>query len=325
MEGIGIKISFIFIDIILPLVVGYICKKKDWLSSRQYNVLIRFNIIVVMTILTLLSFWILPLRAELAMLPVFSFLNVLLPWGLVKLSGRHKKFSSLTDQGSYLIVSMPANIGSLAGLCGFILYGELSFAYVQIVGVFQNLVMLFVLFPMAYYYKYSSEHGGAVNLGAMNWRALFLNWNQLSVAGIIVGMILYSFDVPRPQILGDFFQFLIHFSAWAALVPIGYMIEFTHLQTYCRQTLDIIPVKMIITPLVLYLVGTLFFSDAVLLGTLIIMMAAPCAINSLITARLYGLNVNLAMAPFITTTVVYVFVLYPLFYILVAMGILPFR
>lgn len=38
-----------------------------------------------------------------------------------------------------------------------------------------------------------------------------------------------------------------------------------------------------------------------MLGSIIILMAAPCAINALITVRLYGLNINLSMAPFITT------------------------
>jgi predicted permease len=54
-------------------------------------------------------------------------------------------------------------------------------------------------------------------------------------------------------------------------------------------------------------------------------MATPCAINSLVTARLYNLNVNLAMAPFITTTILYIGLLYPAFYLLVSSGWLPFR
>jgi predicted permease len=73
------------------------------------------------------------------------------------------------------------------------------------------------------------------------------------------------------------------------------------------------------------MLASFFTSDPVLLGTLIIVMSTPCAINALITERLYGLNVNLAMAPFITTTIVYILILYPAFYLLVTLGWLPFK
>ena len=54
-------------------------------------------------------------------------------------------------------------------------------------------------------------------------------------------------------------------------------------------------------------------------------MGTPCAINALITERLYDLNVNLAMAPFITTQILYILILYPAFYLLVSWGYLPFK
>lgn len=80
---------------------------------------------------------------------------------------------------------------------------------------------------------------------------------------------------------------------------------------------------MILTPLASYGLALCFTSDPVLLGTIIIVMGTPCAINALITERLYDLNVNLAMAPFITTQILYILILYPAFYLLVSWGYLP--
>ena len=143
--------------------------------------------------------------------------------------------------------------------------------------------------------------------------------------GILTGICLYVVGIPRPPILGTAFQYLVHISAWSALLPIGYLIDFSSLRQYYNVTLDLIPLKLLITPAILYVVSTWFFTDPVLLGTLIIMMASPCAINALITNRLYDLNVNLSMAPFITTTLLYVLILYPAFYLLVTYGYLPFK
>ena len=146
MEDTTLRMVYIFTDIILPMIAGYVAKRRSWLTPDQSNWLIRFNIIVIMTSLTLLSFWVLPMRTDLLSLPFFAFFNGLLPLAVVLLLGRQRKFSSFVDRGSYLIAAIPANTGMLGGLCSYILYGEMSYAYVQIIGVFQNLLMFFALF-----------------------------------------------------------------------------------------------------------------------------------------------------------------------------------
>lgn len=325
MDGANIRIVYIFIDIILPLAVGYFLNQRQLVSPQQCNRLIRFNIIVIVTILTLLSFWVMPLRTDLLSLPFFAFFNAFFPLGVIVLLGLQKRFSQKLDRGSYLIAAIPSNTTALGGLCGYLLYGEIAFAYSQVIGIFQNLVMFFILFPMGYYYQHSGQDSQVLTFIKSNWKGIFLNWNQLSVVAIVVGMGLYAAHVPRPAVLGQLFQYLVHISAWSALLPIGYLIDFSHLTQYCRATLNLIPIKMLLTPTVSYLLALEFTSDPVLLGTLTIIMASPCAINALVTERLYHLNVNLAMAPFITTTLLYILILYPLFYILVTLGYLPFR
>ncbi len=324
-EGASTRILYIFIDIILPLVFGYMLKQRRILSPRHCNGLIRFNIIVIISILTLLSFWGMPLRADLLSLPFFAFFNAFVPLLIILALRLHRRFASQMDRGSYLIASMPSNTTALGGLCGYLLYGEIAFAYSQIIGIFQNLVMFFVLFPMGYYYQNGGQNSNIAAFFRKNWKPIFLNWNQLSVLAILIGIGLYASGIPRPPVLGEIFQDLVHISAWSALLPIGYMIDFSHLRQYCRPTLNLIPIKLIVTPLLSYVLAVQFTADPVLLGSLVIIMSTPCAINALITARLYDLNVNMAMAPFITTTILYIFLLYPLFYLLVTLGYLPFK
>jgi predicted permease len=178
---------------------------------------------------------------------------------------------------------------------------------------------------MGSYYKYTGDSHGIKEIFGINWKDVFINKNQLSVVGMFVGMGLYLFDVPRPAVMGNAFDFLIHFSAWANLLPIGYLIDLRTLSTYFKKTVELIPLKIIITPLILYGLSLFFFEDTLILGTLIIAMAAPCAINALIAVRLYELNINLSMAAFISTNLFYIFVFYPLFYLLVVFDALPFK
>lgn len=325
MEDTTFRILFIFTDIVLPMFLGYQARQRRWLTPAQSNWLIRFNIVVIVTALTLLSFWILPLRRDLLCLPFFAFFNGLLPLAVVLILGLQKHFSSFVDRGSYLIAAIPANTGMLGGLCSYILYGEMAYAYVQIIGVFQNLLMFFLLFPMGYYYQNGGQNYDFLAFFKENWKAIFINWNQLSVVAIFIGTALHLLGVPRPETLGTAFQGLIHVSAWVALIPIGYLIDFSHIAAYIKKTLNLIPIKMLLTPLCAYLIALFFTSDPVLLGTIIIVMGTPCAVNALVTVRLYNLNVNLVMAPFITTQLLYILIIYPAFYLLVHFGVLPFK
>lgn len=70
--------------------------------------------------------------------------------------------------------------------------------------------------------------------------------------------------------------------------------------------------------------GHFFFADPALRGTSVISMVVPCAINVLIAVRLYDLNIHLSMAVFITTNLFCICIFYPLFYVLVYLGVFPF-
>lgn len=172
MDGASMRILYIFIDIILPLAVGYVLKQRQLVSSEQCNRLIRFNIIVIVTILTLLSFWVMPLRAELLSLPFFAFFNAFFPLGIILVLHLQKRFSLKLDRGSYLIAAIPSNTTALGGLCGYLLYGEIAFAYSQIIGIFQNLVMFFILFPMGYYYQHSGQNSHILTFMKANWKGI---------------------------------------------------------------------------------------------------------------------------------------------------------
>lgn len=319
------RILLIIIDVIMPLATGYLLKECHVLNEARCNTLIRINIRVVTTVLVTLIFWVLPLRPELMLLPVFMLLNACIPVAIIFLFHLQKRFASPADQGSYIISALLTNLGMLGGLCGYIMYGERAFAYAQLTAFFQNFITFFIAFPLGAYYKYSTEAGGTLSFSRMNWRSAFINWNQLPVIGMAVGISLYVSGTPRPEVLTHVLDSLVHVTAWSGLVPIGFMIEFSTLGTYYKKTLDLIPIKMIITPAILYVLSIFCFTDPVLIGTLLIIMSMPTAIFSLFAVRLYDLNVNLAMAAFITTTVVYVFLLYPSFYFLVNWGYLPFK
>ena len=157
MEDTTLRMVYIFTDIILPMIAGYVAKRRSWLTPEYAAC--HDN--------------------DMSFHDACGVYFCLLPLAVVLLLGRQRKFSSFVDRGSYLIAAIPANTGMLGGLCSYILYGEMSYAYVQIIGVFQNLLMFFVLFPMGYYYQHGGKDRNFFVFFKDNWKSIFINWNQL--------------------------------------------------------------------------------------------------------------------------------------------------
>ena len=73
------RILLVFTDILLPLAAGYLLKIHNLMPQKACDWLIRFNVVVMVTVLTLMSFWVLPLSAQLLWLPLIGVLITAVP------------------------------------------------------------------------------------------------------------------------------------------------------------------------------------------------------------------------------------------------------
>jgi Predicted permeases len=303
------KLLFIGTDLILPLALGYYCRRRKWLGDVLCNRIIEINITVFSTLLSILSFWILPLSPALLWLPGFGILLSLIP-GLTGYLVARRKYADGPEKASYVAAAILSNIGTLGGLCTFFLFGESGFAYIQIIAMFQNLVFFLFCFPMAKYYNNLLNRKAGLHED-ITLASLFFNRNQLPVAGVVAGMLLYANNVPRPESFGTLFSLLIHVSAWMALFPVGYSIQFSEMQPYYRSLIDLLPVKFVVTPLAGYLIASQLFTDPEVLGAILIASSSPAGINAVVLARLYDFNVHVTSAAFFLTTALFLAAIYP--------------
>lgn len=319
MSDASLRIFYVFTDLVLPMVLGYYLHQRHLIPDSFCNHLIRFNIIFIYTALSILSFWVLPLSAELLWLPALGVLLIVIP-GLISYFTFARKYTNLLDRGAYMMSSLLANLGTLGGLCAFILYGEIGFAYTQLISAAQNFILLLACFPLAQYYYTKQTAAARKTRLRFDFRQVFLSWNQLSLLGMILGMLLNAYAVPRPQILGTFFNSLVHIGAWAGLLPVGYLVDLRRARLYFIKVLDLLPLRCIILPAIIYVIIKLLFDDQILLGTMLILALSPTAINAVITARLFKLNVDLTIAAFLLTTVVFLLFVFPLLFFYVQTG-----
>ena len=314
-----VQILTVIFDIFCPLATGYILRKKGWMSQKACNALMLFNVVALITVMNLMSFWILPISRSFILLPILSVVMALLSVGLaVFVFGR--SLSDPLEKGSFAVSAMLSNIGTLGGICAFIAYGEISFAYVQLFAVPQNVLMVILAFPLAQYYYAKKLESAAGLHWEISIKDMFFTKKQLGVLGMLIGLGLQLAGVERPPVVANFFHCLVHIQAWIAFTPVGYTIDFSKASKYYKKVLSILPLRFLIVPLVVYLIARPFIHDQRLLGTILIAAATPTAINSVITAQLFGLDVDLSVASFLETTVVYVLVAFPLFYLYISYG-----
>jgi len=103
------RILYLFTDLVLPLVVGYVLHRKNLVGNTLVDRLIMLNVRVLGTILSFLSFWVVPISWDLAWLPVFGFLLVLVP-GILSFPIALHRYSNALNQGAHLISAMLARI-----------------------------------------------------------------------------------------------------------------------------------------------------------------------------------------------------------------------
>ena len=294
------KLLYLFIDLIVPLIIGMLCRHQSKISKDFFQRVIVLNICGIYPVLSILTIWTLSLNYSLILLPIIGVLLYIIP-GIAAYLRVNNKFSNELDKGSYILSAILSNTTTLGGLCAYILYGEVGFACTQMIVLLQNVVMFMACFPLAQYYYQKSV---GIKFNQQSLSALFLNRNQLSVVGMVIGLILNFAGIVRPAFLEMMVDPLVHIGAWTALIPVGYAIDTAGMRQYYSGILDLIPIKFILTPVVAYMIASFWITDKIILNTIIIIAAMPTAINSVVAVQLYHLNVNIATAAFVLTTAV---------------------
>ena len=308
------KILVSSLDLLLPIAIGYLLKRQSYLRDGFFNKMILNNILVVYPLLSFLCFWVLPLSRELIWLPVMGVLMGLVP-GAIATWRSKQKYTSPLDQGGYVMSAILSNLGTIGGLCVFLLYGETGYAYQQLVVLSQYILMFMFCYPLAQRYYEKSQNN--VREHSVSIRSVLFSRNQLAVVGILLGVVLQLADIERPASLSGVSSFLVHLGAWTALIPVGYSMDFARIRSHYRELVDLAVIKFAISPLILYGIAFLLIDNDIMRYALLILSFTPTAVNAVITARIYQLNLHLTMAAFISTTLLFLILIYPaLFFLL---------
>jgi len=315
-----LKTLYFLLDLILPLGLGYYLARHRKVPQAFFDRMMLVGIFALAPVLALLSVWDIELSGQLLWLPVFGVLMQVVPGGAGFLWARTKGHDPL-EQGGYVLSAMLGNRGVVGLLSVFIVYPDresyvLSYAYM--IMLFGPVVLYGVCFPIANF-CHRNYHLGRGRPRPL-W-TVFLHRNQIPVLGLLIGLGLNLGGTARPQLFNSLVPVLLHVMLVLFVIPVGASMDFAQMRRYWREALDLIPLKFVLTPVAMYLLCRAAGLEGMLLTTVVLMSCAPTAINAVVTAKLFKLNVHVAMAARVLTTGLYLVAVYPLFRLLLWVGV----
>lgn len=308
------KIALFLVDLVLPLAVGYALVRRRRLGPNTLDPMMTAAILIVAPALGLLSSWAVEISSSLIWLAVIGVAMQLIAGGAGFLRARTKDQDDL-EKGSYVLSAILSNRGLVGGLSVFILFGEQGFALSRLVILLGAPVLYGLCFPVARYFHASHHRAEQSRRSVLS--ALF-DVKQVALAGLVVGFALNFTGVARPPVFGQVFKALIHVIAWMVLIPVGSALDFGEIRRYWRSVVDLLPLKFVITPVLVYALGWAVGLKGMELAVLLVVACSPTAINAVVAAKLHDLNVHVATAAFVLTTAVYLVVVFPVIMVIAA-------
>ena len=109
---IKVKLGYIFADLILPLIIGYLFRYQQRYRDVFFRNMMSLNILFFVPVLSTLSGWVLKLNMELIWLPIFGLLIGVVP-GFAAYFWSARKYDDYLEKGSYLISAALSNLGTI--------------------------------------------------------------------------------------------------------------------------------------------------------------------------------------------------------------------
>jgi hypothetical protein len=304
--GITSKLIVFLYSIVLPIIVGYAVKKITKIPKEKFDILIKINLAVFMPVTVALAFWNMQITKDVIFLPLIGFVVPLVGavFGYFLSRGRYK---SDNERGSFIISCMLSNRLQIGGLSAYIIFGEIAYVYVNLVILFQAITNYVIGHSIGNFFgnRDKIKSGNTV-------KALIFRITNISILGIIAGVILNVSGIPRPDAITSIVDPLIKVTAWLMLLAVGAAIEFRNAMKYLRDIPLIFFSKFVLLPAFSALLAFLLLKDPIAIATVIIIGMGPVAINAVVVAKMNNLNQAVTISAFLTTSTFFIVVLFPI-------------
>jgi len=290
--------------------------KADVPVEKYIRFIQKFAILGINPIITLGAFWGVGItNIRFIALPVLGIIAITIGGILGYLVSKQMKHGR-KQTGSMFVSSSFTNIGNFGGLICFAFFGELSYAFVSMYKMFEEILYFMVGYPIA---KLHGDHDDNNKTKNPVLRIITDPFIYVYFISITIGLGLNVSGYVRPSIYQNINEILIPLSSILLITSVGFYMKIRAIGSYLKECMAIASIKFIIMPIVIvsiaYLMGLRSISDGLLFKVVIVLSAMPPAFNSLIPPQIYGLDVDLANSSWLFSTGLLIVVVPILYYI----------
>ena len=225
---------------------------------------------------------------------------------------------SRRQTGSFFVCGSFTNLGSMGGLVVFVFLGEAGFALVPLYKLLEEMVYYTIGFPVAKYF--SAEGGDRVSAVKRLKTVLVDPFFLVALVSIGTGGVLNLSGVPRPEFYKTVNAVFIPFGTVVLLTSVGLAMRFSSIREYLKESLAVAGIKFLLVPIAVtgmaWALGYSRIDNGLPLKVVMVLSAMPVAFNSLVPPSLYDLNVDLANACWMLSTLALIIVV-PMLYVLI--------
>ena len=257
----------------------------------------------------MLSLWGLPSPdARLLTLPVLG-LGAWICGGVMALALSRMMGLDRRQTGSMFCCGSFTNIGAVGSLVSVMLFGEQTIAIAALYRLCEELYYFGIAMPVARWH--GQPEGGRAHFSLRDFRLEPVLKVILCALGL--GITLNLAGVPRPALFGTLSSAAMILGTVCFLLSIGMSLRISRMACYARQSAAISLIKFAGCPLVIVTLAMLCglgdIDGGLPLKVVAILAAMPVAMNALIPPSLFDLDLDLANACWVFTTLELIVVL----------------
>lgn len=211
--------------------------------------------------------------------------------------------------GSMFCCGCFTNIGAVGSLVAVMLYGESTIAIASLYRLCEELFYFAIAYPIAQWYSLPAEGNPSLTLKGFRVQPVL----KVVLTALGVGIALNLLGVPRPAVFGTIASGFMIAGTICFLLSIGMGLRLSRLSEHFKPSLIISLIKFAIIPVLIFSLGMLFglgkIDDGLPLRVVFILASMPVAMNAVIPPSLFKLDLDLANACWVFTTIELIIVL----------------
>ena len=276
--------------------------------------LIRTAFLIVNPIIVAGAFWNVNLaNTALLWLPLFGIVSITVG-GMLAMGWAKAQKLERPQVGSMFVAGAFSNMGNFGSLICFLYLGEGSLAFAAMFRLLEQLAYFTVCYPIAARYGNERQAGDNPQLKVMKDPFVLAN-----LAAISIGGVLNATGWSRPEFFTSLNELLVPIYTLLIMISVGMTVQFTGVKKYWPMWSAIAWIKFIVLPIILvttaWMTGIQHVENGLLLQVVFLLSTMPVANLALIPPKLYGLDVRLASANWLTNNVIWLFLLPVTYYV----------